>query len=57
MRIAVVVSVLWAGGVAIVALTDRRGFFEDQALAVGAVGVGVIFALCLGIPWIVAARR
>lgn len=57
LRIAVVVSIIWAGGVAIVALTDRRGFFEEQAPVVGAIGVAVIFALCLGIPWIMSARR
>lgn len=63
-RIAAVASVVWLGGVLICSSLARNFDFIARysnnlgpAAFVAFVGIAVIFAICLGIPWIAAALR
>lgn len=66
LRIAVIASAVWFGGVVIFSALIRNFVWFDYyvgashigpATVAAFVGIAVIFTVCLGIPWAVAALR
>lgn len=57
LRTGVVASAVWLGGVIIYSVVGRDFYWHSGGPATisAIVGVAVIFAVCLGIPWIAAA--